>query len=218
MDPNAKVYNVAEIAASLVGNASWLTNGPWTLVVQDAHLEAAERYAQLRREDGAALNFYLETYPKPRLKVTGEFPRGAQGVSFGPREFESIGVSPDKPSHGIANDINRRLIPRYLEAFAKALAQKEQYEAKSYKANLLAEKLAGILGDTRERDYALQRSDTIRLRTLESDFEVSRCGGIFEVSRCGGIKITIHTDRQDVAETIAHALAGVCGLSVEELR
>lgn len=63
---------------------------------------------------------------KPKLKISGAFPACHRYANS--NHYKSIGVSFNRAPKDIAADIQRRLIPHYLEAFeeVKATSQKQQ--------------------------------------------------------------------------------------------
>lgn len=100
--------------------------------------------------DGEGRGLHLRPQTGGKLSISGTFSAKKTGRTHG--KHKSIGVSISRDAKAIAADIERRLLPHYLQAFddAVALHQKDMQreEAQNHQARALAKMAKGgrILG------------------------------------------------------------------------
>jgi len=79
-----------------------------------------------------------------KFSVSGIFPRGKTMPCH--NDYKTIGLSISRPARDIAADIQRRLIPCYLEAYEKALKQYQNAQAKEERLDLIAQTIIKVMG------------------------------------------------------------------------
>jgi len=127
----------AEIAAALptVNGASW------RLRDDDNHHPSLELHA-----DGDLLGPVLYLYvpyqksQTGKVEISGSYPQG-----FWPTERPRIGCSVSRGAFAIAQDIERRMLPEYLDAYDKAAAQEAESIAYHKRSQATAKHLAGLI-------------------------------------------------------------------------
>jgi hypothetical protein len=116
----------------------------WRFVVDEDGTR--DHFAALERDDGAGLHLFVRTYGTPHLEITGRPPRYRDGRRYSPHRWTRIGCSPTRDPAAIARDIARRLLPKYLIEYAKAVQFVAETEAGEDAAIATAGHLAAILG------------------------------------------------------------------------
>lgn len=124
----------------------------WTLVVE--RLDYVPHVAYLERPDGARLAMRVESSGAEkgrRAEIYGIFPclPGTSCQRYTPAQAEArrIGVSVTRPPEAIAREIERRLLPVYLPAYARAVCycvKRDELDAAGVEA---ARRVAFALGE-----------------------------------------------------------------------
>lgn len=87
-----------------------------------------------------------------RLHVSGEYPRDKGNSCYGQSavgyrgELPSITVDAKRPGNKLAADILRRLVPAYVEVYAKAVELKAKNDDYNARVEAQAKRLAAIVG------------------------------------------------------------------------
>ncbi|NLF00441.1 MAG: hypothetical protein GX601_05615 [Anaerolineales bacterium] len=63
-----------------------------------------------------------------KIEVSGSFPQGRDGYTYGPRDPRRIGCSPSRGARAIARDIQRRFLSWYEEEYANAVQRRDESE------------------------------------------------------------------------------------------
>jgi len=97
---------------------------------------------KITRADGAGIFVSLTWGPKGKISISGCFPN-----KYHPRgEHHSIGVGETRTATDIGKEVMRRLLPNYLAAYEKAIAQKNATEATVAQSKEVARGIARVLG------------------------------------------------------------------------
>lgn len=168
-DPREDQVSASVTAAALV---PFLPG--WTVKLYPGHDEGTDERmmrhcARLAREDGAEIGLSIQTYPKLRLRIRGDFPR-LEGRIFGRYDkAPHMTVDPFKAPERIAADISRRLLPEYLPLYAEGRAELEAHQGRLDQSEQLGAQLAGVLGCTwRTREPHLRRdAERLYVDTIE---------------------------------------------------
>ena len=103
------------------------------------------RYALFTNPDGAGMYVELSRRTSPaRLAVHGRY---FTSYYLEPRDRPRITVSSARSIKAIAADIQRRFIPRYLDAFAQVCKRKRRAEEYERRKKLVLAELAKILNE-----------------------------------------------------------------------
>ncbi len=79
---------------------------------------------------------------KDRLKICGMFPRH-KCIAYS-ADYQTIGVSINRPSKEIAAEIKRRLLPHYLKSYDAALLRYAQEQEKDQHLRLIAQSILKV--------------------------------------------------------------------------
>jgi hypothetical protein len=124
---------------------------PWEMEQEKEERETYYRFygTLINTDTGEAIHFN-EVLNKPKFHISGIFPRSkSKNEMHIPYEYRggiSIEVSQTKKPEIIANDIKRRLLPEYSQAYQKALAIVNQWDEHYYTTEKNCKLLADIIG------------------------------------------------------------------------
>ena len=195
--PGVNMKGLAQAVAAALG-------APWAFTEADEHEPPRCLWARIARPDGAEISVHLNTYPKPRLNISGVYPRGPNGRDYGPWDSTkrpSMGVAPDRPAAVIAKEIARRLLPEYLPLYAKAVQDKAAYDAGAGVQQGVASRLAFTLGLPPRAHPA--DSQSVQIHVYQTD----GCYGEFTVSNGGGVQVKLTGLTPAQADAVARVVA-----------
>jgi hypothetical protein len=149
MNTEQTVYDVAgAIAQHLPG---WKAEG----------CEENRDRAELRHGSGAAVTLHRVWSNKRRIEAHGQYPRGSEGQYRGPMDWGAIRYDAKAPEitfdatrdpKALARDLERRLLPQYLQILMKCREIKKEYDAYHAKQEARLEHFAKLLGSRRIRN------------------------------------------------------------------
>ena len=136
----------------------------------------------------------VNEYGKPRFKIYGQFPPAVTSRYF--RFNLSIGVGATRPARDIARDIERRLLPQYLEAFEQAKAEKRQEDDLEKRLDITACALAKVTNgrisphdkgqrqrrvyfDNGTAEFFCDGTVTLKLSNLSAEQAITLTAGLF---------------------------------------
>jgi len=93
--------------------------------------------------DGAGRGLFF-SMDSQKFRISGNFPCGRYYSEYG--EYKAIGVSASRPAKDIAADIERRLLPYYLKAYAQAKEAKQKRQEEKEHLELIAQVLCRVTG------------------------------------------------------------------------
>jgi hypothetical protein len=113
----------------------------------------ADSSTLVRVVDGASVTLYVEADgpvldPDERIEIAAGWPTYSNGERYHSDRYLKITVSAKRSAESIAGEIERRLLPQYLPAYVRAVADIETREAEQAASKKCAEGLATIVGGT----------------------------------------------------------------------
>jgi hypothetical protein len=122
----------ADVATHLSG---WNYNSPGEV----------NSWAELQGPDGMAVHL-SKVWNKPRVHVTGRWPRLANGQPNRPSESPSITIARDRGAEAIAQEIRRRFLPAYVAAYRTLKQQVDEDHVRHSAVKVELERLAEMIG------------------------------------------------------------------------
>lgn len=93
--------------------------------------------------DGAGRGLFFRVDGQ-KFRISGNFPCGRYYSEYG--QYKAIGVSLSRPAKDIAADIQRRLLPHYLKAYAQVKEVQQKRKEEKEQLQLIAQALCRATG------------------------------------------------------------------------
>lgn len=112
-----------------------------------------DKYISRKWDKEVGKTVYLDDWEIQTIEISGTWPRDKHGnVNHPYGEKHSICCNPKRGAGAVAKDIERRLMPGYLEAYRKMAGQAQRHDQEREGRKALAERVAALSRDGQVKD------------------------------------------------------------------